>query len=120
MARTAGPPSKFSPVSFGEPRISGHGTGRALAKPDSVWLMQAGTAAAFPALEATIRDAGASAHLLQAPARDAAQEAAFLALFDRTGSYDLVWYLAVALGVFSAAVNLMVREAPISRKMAHA
>jgi hypothetical protein len=45
---------------------------------------QAGTAAAFPALEATIRDAGASAHLLQAPARDAAQEAAFLALFDRS------------------------------------
>lgn len=48
---------------------------------------QAGTAAAFPALEATIRDAGASAHLLQAPARDAAQEAAFLALFDRSQAY---------------------------------
>ena len=41
-------------------------------------------------------------------------------MYDHFGSYDLVWYLAIALGVFSAAVNLMVREAPISRKMAHA
>ncbi|WP_374586695.1 chromate resistance protein ChrB domain-containing protein [Ideonella dechloratans] len=48
---------------------------------------QAATAAAFPALEATIRDAGASAHLLQAPARDAAQETTFLALFDRSQAY---------------------------------
>ena len=41
-------------------------------------------------------------------------------MYDHFGSYDLVWYLTIALGVFSAAVNLMVREAPISRKMAHA
>ena len=38
----------------------------------------------------------------------------------RFGSYDLVWYLAIALGVFAATVNLMVREAPISRELAHA
>ncbi|MES2999763.1 MAG: MFS transporter [Pseudomonadota bacterium] len=36
-------------------------------------------------------------------------------LYDRTGSYDIVWYIAIALGVFAAIVNLPVREAPISR-----
>ncbi len=36
-------------------------------------------------------------------------------LYDRTGSYDLVWYIAIALGVFAAIVNLPVREAPIVR-----
>ena len=41
-------------------------------------------------------------------------------MYDRFGSYDLVWYLAIALGVFAATVNLMVREAPISRELAHA
>jgi MFS family permease len=37
-------------------------------------------------------------------------------LYDRTGSYDVVWWLAVALGVFAAVVNLPVREAAIERK----
>ena len=36
-------------------------------------------------------------------------------LYDRTGSYDIVWYIAIALGVLAALVNLPVREAPISR-----
>ena len=36
-------------------------------------------------------------------------------LYDRTGSYDVVWYLAILLGVFAALVNLPVREAPIAR-----
>ncbi len=36
-------------------------------------------------------------------------------LYDRTGSYDIVWYLAIALGVFAALVNLPVREMPIRR-----
>jgi MFS family permease len=36
-------------------------------------------------------------------------------LYDRTGSYDIVWYLAIALGVFAALINLPVREAPITR-----
>ena len=36
-------------------------------------------------------------------------------LYDRTGSYDIVWYIAIALGVFAALVNLPVRESPISR-----
>ena len=36
-------------------------------------------------------------------------------LYDMTGSYDIVWYLAIALGVFAALVNLPVRESPIQR-----
>ena len=37
-------------------------------------------------------------------------------LYDRTGSYDVVWYLSIALGVFAGLVNLPVREAPIVRQ----
>jgi MFS family permease len=37
-------------------------------------------------------------------------------LYDKTGSYDIVWYLAIALGVFAALVNLPVRESPIERQ----
>jgi MFS family permease len=36
-------------------------------------------------------------------------------LYDRTGSYDIVWYISIALGLFAAVVNLPVRESPISR-----
>ena len=36
-------------------------------------------------------------------------------LFDATGSYNLVWWIAVALGIFAAGVNLPVRETPIVR-----
>lgn len=36
-------------------------------------------------------------------------------LYDSTGSYDVVWWLAVALGVAAALVNLPVREGPILR-----
>jgi MFS family permease len=36
-------------------------------------------------------------------------------LYDRTGSYNIVWYIAIALGIFAALVNLPVREAPIAR-----
>jgi MFS family permease len=36
-------------------------------------------------------------------------------LYDRTGSYDIVWYIAIALGIFAALVNLPVRESPIVR-----
>jgi MFS family permease len=36
-------------------------------------------------------------------------------LYDKTGSYDIVWYLAIALGIFAALVNLPVRESPIIR-----
>ncbi len=37
-------------------------------------------------------------------------------LYDHTGSYDLVWYIAIALGVVAAGLNLPVREAPIVRR----
>ena len=36
-------------------------------------------------------------------------------LYDRTGSYDVVWGIAIALGVFAALVNLPVRESAIVR-----
>ncbi|TSE22655.1 oxalate/formate antiporter family transporter [Tepidimonas sediminis] len=36
-------------------------------------------------------------------------------LYDRSGSYDIVWWLAIALGVLAAMVNLPVREAPLPR-----
>ncbi len=38
-------------------------------------------------------------------------------LYDKTGSYDVVWYIAIALGIFAALVNLPVREEAISRKL---
>jgi predicted MFS family arabinose efflux permease len=41
-------------------------------------------------------------------------------LYDSTGSYDEVWWIAVALGVFAAVVNLPVRETPIPRAAAAA
>ncbi|WP_180129823.1 MFS transporter [Rhodoferax sp. BLA1] len=36
-------------------------------------------------------------------------------LYDRTGSYDIVWYIAIALGVLAALVNLPIKEAAIVR-----
>ncbi|MFM2066335.1 MAG: hypothetical protein RLZZ584_1244 [Pseudomonadota bacterium] len=36
-------------------------------------------------------------------------------LYDATGSYDIVWWIAVALGVFAALINLPVREGPVLR-----
>ncbi|WP_130480232.1 MFS transporter [Sphaerotilus mobilis] len=36
-------------------------------------------------------------------------------LYDSTGSYDVVWWIAVALGVFAALINLPVRETAIVR-----
>lgn len=36
-------------------------------------------------------------------------------LYDRTGSYGIVWYITIALGLFAGLINLPVREAPINR-----
>jgi predicted MFS family arabinose efflux permease len=36
-------------------------------------------------------------------------------LYDTTGSYDVVWWLAVGLSVFAVLINLPVRETPIVR-----
>jgi len=37
-------------------------------------------------------------------------------LYDKTGSYDVVWYIAIALGVFAALINLPVKETAIARQ----
>lgn len=39
-------------------------------------------------------------------------------LYDRTGSYDVVWYIAIALGVLAALANMPVKEASIVRRTA--
>lgn len=36
-------------------------------------------------------------------------------LFDRTGSYDVIWWLSIALGVISAIINLPIIEKPVER-----
>lgn len=36
-------------------------------------------------------------------------------LYDVTGSYDVVWWIAIALGIFAAIVNLPIRERAILR-----
>jgi MFS family permease len=36
-------------------------------------------------------------------------------LYDASGSYDVVWWIAVALGVFAALINIPVRETAIPR-----
>jgi predicted MFS family arabinose efflux permease len=41
-------------------------------------------------------------------------------LYDATGSYDVVWWISVALGVFAMLVNLPVRETAIPRAAAAA
>ncbi|MDO8769058.1 MAG: MFS transporter [Burkholderiaceae bacterium] len=34
-------------------------------------------------------------------------------LYDKTGSYDIVWYIAIGLGVFAALINLPVNESSL-------
>jgi hypothetical protein len=41
-------------------------------------------------------------------------------LFDLYKSYDIVWWLNIALGVFAAAVHIPIREAPAPRLAAAA
>ena len=41
-------------------------------------------------------------------------------VYDQTGSYDLVWYIAIGLGVFAGLINMPVKEAPIRRLPANA
>ena len=36
-------------------------------------------------------------------------------LYERTGSYDIVWWLAVAFGILSAVINLPIVEKPVVR-----
>jgi hypothetical protein len=39
-------------------------------------------------------------------------------LFERTGSYDWVWWLSIFFGVLSALVNLPIQERPVTRPVA--
>ncbi|MFL5215543.1 MAG: MFS transporter [Microvirga sp.] len=39
-------------------------------------------------------------------------------LYEAYGSYDLVWWLSVALGIASAAINLPIEERPVERAVA--
>jgi MFS family permease len=36
-------------------------------------------------------------------------------LYDKTGSYDVVWQLCIALGIFAGLINLPIKETPIVR-----
>ncbi len=36
-------------------------------------------------------------------------------LFERTGSYDVIWWLSIALGIISAIINLPIVEKPVVR-----
>ena len=38
-------------------------------------------------------------------------------LFDRTGSYDIVWGIIVLLGVLAMAINLPIDQRPVERLM---
>jgi predicted MFS family arabinose efflux permease len=38
-------------------------------------------------------------------------------LFERTGSYDIVWWLSVGLGVISALINLPISEKPAPARL---
>ena len=37
-------------------------------------------------------------------------------LFERTGSYDVVWWLSILFGVLSALINLPIVEKPVPRR----
>jgi hypothetical protein len=39
-------------------------------------------------------------------------------VFDRTGSYNAVWWLAILFGVLSALINMPIVEKPVPRMAA--
>ncbi len=41
-------------------------------------------------------------------------------LFERTGSYDLIWWVAILLGLLSALINMPIVEKPVARPVAAA
>ena len=73
---------------------------------------QAATADTFWSLERSIAEAGAQAHLLVLPARDAAQEQAFEALFDRSESHaELLQLVKETRATIRTAAEAPVRKA---------
>ena len=41
-------------------------------------------------------------------------------VFERTGSYDMIWWLFILLGLLSALINLPIKEQPVAREAAAA
>jgi len=41
-------------------------------------------------------------------------------LFERTGSYDMIWWGSIFLGIASAVINLPIVEKPVARPAAAA
>ena len=41
-------------------------------------------------------------------------------VFERTGSYDMIWWMFILLGLLSALINLPIKEAPVAREAAAA
>jgi MFS family permease len=41
-------------------------------------------------------------------------------LYERTGSYDAIWWLFILLGILSALINLPIKEVPVERQAAAA
>jgi predicted MFS family arabinose efflux permease len=39
-------------------------------------------------------------------------------IFERTGTYDVIWWFAILLGVLSAVINLPIVEKPVARQAA--
>jgi predicted MFS family arabinose efflux permease len=39
-------------------------------------------------------------------------------LYDQTGSYDIIWWLSIALGIFAAIVHWPIKEEPVERLQA--
>ncbi len=39
-------------------------------------------------------------------------------LYDQTGSYDIIWWLSIALGIFAALVHWPISEEPVERLQA--
>ena len=54
----------------------------------------------------------------QPPARQLHRRLARRRLYDLYGNYDLVWWIGVGVGLFSALVHLPIRETPASLQAA--
>ena len=39
-------------------------------------------------------------------------------IYDRTGSYDLIWWIAIGLSLVAAGLNMPIRETPVSERTA--
>ncbi len=81
---------------------------------EGVYLLPASATSAksFWVMDTAIRDAGAESHLLTLQARDAAQEAAFVALFDRSELYaEFAQSLKDTRGALKSAAESQIRKA---------